>query len=75
VTTKPFEHPGLLYRGRADYLAATATFVRQALEAGRPVLVAVPGQNLDLLRGALVDDGATTRSSRAGTPQSFARTT
>jgi anti-sigma regulatory factor (Ser/Thr protein kinase) len=57
VTTETFEHPGLLYRGRADYLSATTMFVRQALEAGRPVLVAVPGQNLDLLRGALVDDG------------------
>ncbi|WP_312034402.1 sensor histidine kinase [Actinoplanes sp. TBRC 11911] len=57
MTTEPFEHPGLLYRGSADYLAATTTFVRDALEAGRPVLVAVPAANLDLLRGALVDDG------------------
>jgi hypothetical protein len=57
VTTEAFEHPALLYRGSADYLAATTMFVRNALEAGCPVLIAVPGQNLDLLRGALVDDG------------------
>jgi anti-sigma regulatory factor (Ser/Thr protein kinase) len=51
-----FEHPGLLYRGSADYVSATTMFVRSALDAGNPVLVAVPGQNLDILRGALAGD-------------------
>ncbi|MBG0564520.1 sensor histidine kinase [Actinoplanes aureus] len=50
-----FHHPGLLYRGSAEYVAAVADFVRSAVTGGDPVLVAVPGTNLDLLRGALID--------------------
>jgi anti-sigma regulatory factor (Ser/Thr protein kinase) len=50
-----FDHPGLLYRDQGEYLAGTTGFVRAALAAGDPVLVAVPGPNLDPLRGALAD--------------------
>jgi anti-sigma regulatory factor (Ser/Thr protein kinase) len=50
-----FDHPGLLYRDRGEYLAGTTGFVRAALAEDDPVLVAVPGPNLDLLRGALAD--------------------
>ncbi|MEU7906474.1 anti-sigma factor RsbA family regulatory protein [Actinoplanes sp. NPDC049118] len=50
-----FDHPGLLYRDPGEYLSGTTAFVRSALAAGDPVLVAVPGPNLDLLRGALAD--------------------
>ncbi|XVU22440.1 anti-sigma factor RsbA family regulatory protein [Actinoplanes sp. CA-054009] len=50
-----FRHPALLYSGRADYLTAVTTFVRSAVRDGEPVLVAVPGPHLDLLRRALTD--------------------
>ncbi|MEV0896148.1 sensor histidine kinase [Actinoplanes sp. NPDC049802] len=50
-----FDHPGLLYDSRAQYLSGVTTFVREATDAGDAVLVAVPPPNLDLLRGALAD--------------------
>ncbi|TDQ52255.1 sensor histidine kinase [Actinorugispora endophytica] len=52
----PFEHLGLLYRTAADYLTGTVPFVRTALSAGDPVLVAAPKANLDLVRSALGSD-------------------
>ncbi|MGZ9928507.1 anti-sigma factor RsbA family regulatory protein [Streptomyces sp. NC-S4] len=45
-----FVHPALFYRGQADYLAGVGGFVRAALAADEPVLVAVPGPRLDSLR-------------------------
>ncbi|MFB7266601.1 anti-sigma factor RsbA family regulatory protein [Streptomyces nojiriensis] len=45
-----FVHPALFYRGQADYLAGVGGFVRAALAADEPVLVAVPGPRLDALR-------------------------
>ncbi|MBB5956808.1 anti-sigma regulatory factor (Ser/Thr protein kinase) [Saccharothrix tamanrassetensis] len=48
-----FVHEALLYRDAEQFLAGTVPFVRDGLEAGEAVLVAVPGTNLDLLRGAL----------------------
>ncbi|HVL85573.1 MAG TPA: sensor histidine kinase [Pseudonocardia sp.] len=57
----PFVHEALLYTGAADYLAATVPFVVDGLAAGEPVLVAVPGPNLDLLRDALGCDAARIR--------------
>lgn len=47
---EPFEHWGLLYQNAAHYVAVVTAFVRSALAAGQPVLVAVPGRNLDLVR-------------------------
>lgn len=55
IAADPFDHPGLLYRTTAEYLQATTRFVREAAGAGCPVLVAVPGPNLALLREALPD--------------------
>jgi len=60
-SSDPFDHPGLIYRSSDEYLQATTRFVRQATDAGQPVLVAVPGPNLTLLRDALHDlSGAVT---------------
>ncbi|GAA4604107.1 anti-sigma regulatory factor (Ser/Thr protein kinase) [Actinoplanes octamycinicus] len=52
-----FDHPGLLYHNTADYLAGTTAFARAAVAAGEPVLVAVPGDNLTMLRDELTDLG------------------
>jgi anti-sigma regulatory factor (Ser/Thr protein kinase) len=51
--TRGFEHPALFYRGAEEYAAAIVAFVEAGLAAGEPVLVAVPGSNLALLRDAL----------------------
>ncbi|HEX5202432.1 anti-sigma factor RsbA family regulatory protein [Paractinoplanes rhizophilus] len=48
-----FDHPGLLYREPGGFLDGTVPFVRAAVEAGDPVLVALPGDHLGLLRDAL----------------------
>ncbi|MFE6283641.1 anti-sigma factor RsbA family regulatory protein [Streptomyces sp. NPDC057877] len=50
-----FDHPALFYGGPGEYLGATVPFVREGLAAGEPVAVAVPGENLALLRDALED--------------------
>ena len=43
----------LLYADDDDYLAGTVPFVEEGLAGGEPVLVAVPQERLELLRGAL----------------------
>ncbi|MER7463392.1 sensor histidine kinase [Streptomyces sp. NPDC097981] len=48
-----FVHTSLFYAGQAEYLAEVGGFVRAALAAGEPVLVAVPGPRLDALREGL----------------------
>ncbi|WP_406513775.1 sensor histidine kinase [Streptomyces sp. NBC_00161] len=53
-----FVHPALFYQGQADYLAGVGGFVRAALAADEPVLVAVPGPRLDALRDSLGVDAA-----------------
>ncbi|NKY16119.1 sensor histidine kinase [Streptomyces somaliensis] len=50
-----FFHPALFYGTREEYLDGLGAFVREALDDGRPVLVAVPGWRLPLLRDALAD--------------------
>lgn len=52
----PFVHPALLYGDEDEYLAGTVPFVREALAAGEPVAVAVPGERLRLIRDALGDE-------------------
>jgi anti-sigma regulatory factor (Ser/Thr protein kinase) len=47
------DHPALLYRDADEYLAGTVPFVLAGLAAGEPVMVAVPGGNLDLIRTGL----------------------
>ncbi len=56
-----FTHPALFYRDQCEYVAAGAAFVRSGLEAGEPVAVAVPEDNLRLLRAELGKDGAAVR--------------
>lgn len=58
----PFVHEALLYRDAADYLAGTLPFISDAVDAAEPVLVAVPPDNLALLRDAL----GTTLGAAAG---------
>ncbi|GAA2433824.1 sensor histidine kinase [Streptomyces macrosporus] len=55
---EPFVHPALFYRTPEEYLAAVGGFVTSALNAGEPVLVAVPGPRLDLLREHLGAEAA-----------------
>jgi anti-sigma regulatory factor (Ser/Thr protein kinase) len=52
-----FEHLGLLYRHTDEYVSAMTSFVHKGLAADDPVLVAVPGPNLDLIRDGLGDHG------------------
>ncbi|MFE2328588.1 anti-sigma factor RsbA family regulatory protein [Streptomyces sp. NPDC059385] len=52
-----FVHPAFFYRGQAEYLKGVGRFIRTALAADEPVLVAVPGPRLDALRESL-DTGA-----------------
>ncbi|MCQ9130134.1 anti-sigma factor RsbA family regulatory protein [Streptomyces hilarionis] len=53
ATHEAFEHPALFYRGEREYLDGTVSFVREGLDLGEPVAVAVPGPNLELIRNAL----------------------
>lgn len=48
-----FKHQALIYEGADEYLAGTVPFLRAALEAGHPALVAVRKEQAELLRGEL----------------------
>ena len=48
-----FVHPALFYHNKREYLDALVPFITDGLEAEHPVLVAVPGPNLAILRHAL----------------------
>ncbi|MEU9101953.1 sensor histidine kinase [Streptomyces sp. NPDC048361] len=54
--TGAFRHHALFYRAADEYVRETAGFVRAALKAEDPVLVAVPGPRLDALRQELGAD-------------------
>lgn len=58
---EPFIHPALFYADTQAYLAGTVSFVRAGLAAGDPVAVAVPGENLDLIRDGLGTDADAVR--------------
>jgi anti-sigma regulatory factor (Ser/Thr protein kinase) len=51
-----FRHEAAIYRDSDDFLAATVPFLRVALEAGEPTLVAVREKNTTLLEGELGKD-------------------
>src|SRR5204863_4407556 len=53
VRAGTFFHFALFYRGRGEYAREVCSFVREGLSSAEPVLVAVPGRRLDLVRGAL----------------------
>ncbi|MEU3334691.1 sensor histidine kinase [Streptomyces sp. NPDC006668] len=57
----PFVHPALFYADEREYLEGTVPFVRAALEAGEPVAVAVPTENLRLIRDGLGADADAVR--------------
>ncbi|MFD9359580.1 anti-sigma factor RsbA family regulatory protein [Streptomyces sp. NPDC060031] len=59
ATTGPeaFVHPALFYEDLAEYVSGVGGFVRAALSADEPVLVAVPGPHLDALRESLGASG------------------
>ncbi|MFC7992554.1 anti-sigma factor RsbA family regulatory protein [Streptomyces pilosus] len=48
-----FHHPALFYTTEEDYLRGVGAFVRTEAAGGHPVLVAVPGPRLQLLREAV----------------------
>jgi anti-sigma regulatory factor (Ser/Thr protein kinase) len=52
-TAGEFWHAAVVYRGLDHYVSEITGFVRSALDAGSPTLVAVPGARLDIIRGAL----------------------
>jgi anti-sigma regulatory factor (Ser/Thr protein kinase) len=56
--TGGFAHEALLYRGTDGFLDGAVPFIREGLDAGEPVLVAVPGGRIPPLREALGDHGA-----------------
>ncbi|SFJ99778.1 Anti-sigma regulatory factor (Ser/Thr protein kinase) [Streptosporangium canum] len=65
----PFVHPALFYRGARQYLDGTVPFIREGLAAGEPVAVAVPPQNVELLRAELGEAASEVRfldMTRAG---------
>ncbi|MFH9977678.1 anti-sigma factor RsbA family regulatory protein [Streptomyces sp. NPDC017179] len=61
ATAEPFGHPALFYRDEREYLRGTVPFVREGLEAGEPVAVAVPGDNLRLIEAGLGADAGSVR--------------
>ncbi len=50
-----FRHEAFLYADEDEFVAGTAGFVREGLDAGEPVLVAVVADKIRLLREALGD--------------------
>jgi anti-sigma regulatory factor (Ser/Thr protein kinase) len=56
-----FQHDALIYADADDFLAGTVPFLREALEAGDPALVAVSAANTALLEGELGADAAAVR--------------
>ena len=61
AATGTFDHAALFYRTAEEYLVRTVAFVRAGLAAGEPVAVAVPAENLRLLRTALGGDARAVR--------------
>lgn len=50
-----FLHEALLYEGNDEFLAAVVPFVDASLDAGEPIMVALPPPRLELLRAQLGD--------------------
>jgi anti-sigma regulatory factor (Ser/Thr protein kinase) len=48
-----FRHEALLYRGEDDFVLGTAPFVREGLDRGEPVMVAVVPERIRILRETL----------------------
>ncbi|MEU6775061.1 sensor histidine kinase [Streptomyces sp. NPDC046759] len=66
---RAFHHPAVFYSTEEDYLKGVGDFVRTEAHRGRPLLVAVPGERLSLLRDVLgtgCDDVLWTDMRQAG---------
>jgi anti-sigma regulatory factor (Ser/Thr protein kinase) len=50
---REFAHEALLYAGEDEFVAGTAAFIREGVEAGEPVLVVVAAGKIDRLREEL----------------------
>ena len=50
------EHDAFFYASDDEYVTGVVGFIREGLERDEPLLVSVPGWNLDLLHGALTPD-------------------
>jgi anti-sigma regulatory factor (Ser/Thr protein kinase) len=48
-----YDHSALLYRSEREYVDSLVRFIAEGLDSTQPVLVAVPGEKLASLRGAL----------------------
>ena len=55
-TDDTFRHEALLYAGEAQFVARTSEFIRAAVKAEEPILVAVSADKIRLLRSALGPD-------------------
>ncbi|MDQ0602076.1 anti-sigma regulatory factor (Ser/Thr protein kinase) [Streptomyces canus] len=56
TTDEAFVHPALFYRTAHEYTRQTVSFLREGLDNGEPMAVAVPGPNLELIRSGLGAD-------------------
>ena len=56
-----FSHEALFYRDADDYSSAVLDFVRPGLDAGEPVVVAVPPRGMELVRRAIGGEGEQVR--------------
>jgi anti-sigma regulatory factor (Ser/Thr protein kinase) len=56
TTHEAFVHPALFYRTEQEYTRQTVSFLREGLDNGEPMAVAVPGFNLELIKSGLGAD-------------------
>src|SRR3954470_10413905 len=52
-----FEHEALFYAGEEEFLAGTLPFIREAVAADEPIMVAVDRPKIDLLKRHLNGEG------------------
>jgi anti-sigma regulatory factor (Ser/Thr protein kinase) len=57
MNKRGFEHEALFYAGEEEFLAGTLSLIREAVAAEEPIMVAVDGPKIDLLRGHMNGEG------------------
>ena len=55
MDSRGYDHAALLYHSEREYVDRLVQFISDGLELREPILVAVPGDRLASLRGALGD--------------------
>jgi anti-sigma regulatory factor (Ser/Thr protein kinase) len=55
-TTTHFRHEAAFYRGLDDFVATVLPFVREGIDNGEPIMVALPTDRIQALEAALGDD-------------------